>query len=93
MTEKYLFARLNNQNYSIWKTRMEMLLRREERWYVVESAKPEPVTDPWKKDDSKCHAIIVLYVEDSQLNLVKDCKSAKEVWDCLKQYHEKTTMT
>lgn len=96
MAEKYLFGRLNHQNYQTWKTRMEMLLKREELWYVVGKAKPEEVDDAyaaWTKADEKCLATIVLYIEDSQLNLVKDSTSAKDVWNKLKDYHQKATMT
>lgn len=74
MAEKYLFARLSNQNYSVWKTRMEMLLKREELWSVIDSARPEPVTETWTKCDQKCHATIVLYIDDNQLNVVKDAR-------------------
>lgn len=93
MAEKYLFPRLNNQNYSVWKTRMEMLLKREELWYVISDARANPVTAAWSKSDQKCHATIVLYVEDSQLNMVKSANSAKDVWELLKKYHEKTSLT
>lgn len=72
---------------------MEMLLKREELWYVINVAKPNPVVAAWTKADEKCFATIVLYVEDSQLNLMKDCESAKAVWDKIKEYHQKATMT
>ena len=93
MAEKYLFARLNHQNYQTWKTRMEMLLKREELWFVIGEARPATVDSAWTKADEKCLATVVLYIEDSQLNLVKDSVSAKEVWDKLKDYHQKATMT
>ncbi|EDM69369.1 hypothetical protein RAZWK3B_08266 [Roseobacter sp. AzwK-3b] len=41
---KFSFARLNNQNYQDWKFRMEMLMIREELWYVIDEPKVEPVT-------------------------------------------------
>lgn len=93
MAEKYMFPRLSNQNYSVWKTRMEMLLKREDLWHVISEAPPVPVTAVWEKSDQKCHATIVLYVEDSQLNMVKNATSAKDVWTLLKSYHEKTSLT
>lgn len=90
---KFLFARLGNQNYQTWKLRMEMLLKREDLWSVVADVKPEPVTAVWTRSDQKCHATVVLYLEDSQLCLIKDAESAKDVWNKLKTYHEKATMT
>lgn len=93
MSDRYLFGRLSNQNYQVWKTRMEMLLKREDMWGVVSDVKPEPVTPDWIKNDRKAHATIVLYVEDSQLSLFRDAASARDAWDRIKQFHEKTTMT
>lgn len=72
---------------------MEMLLKREDLWFVVVDAKPNPLTDAWKKADQKCVATIVLYVEDNQLNLVNNATEAQAVWNALKTYHEKATMT
>lgn len=91
---KFLFARLCNSNYQTWKLRMEMLLKREDLWSVIVDTKPETVTAAaWSRSDQKCHATVVLYIEDSQLSLIKDAKSAKEVWQNLKTYHEKATVT
>lgn len=42
MAEKYSFAKLDNDNYFVWKYRMEMLLIKENLWMVVTDAKPEP---------------------------------------------------
>lgn len=93
MSDKYLFARLNNLNYQVWKTRMEMFLKREDTWFAVEDPAPQPVTSEWTKADRKAHGAIVLYVEDSQLNLIRGATSAEETWNRLKDFHEKTTMT
>lgn len=68
---------------------MEMLLIREELWSVIDAAKPNPVTDAWKKIDTKARATIGLCVDDSQTSLIRNCTSAKDVWDALKNYHDK----
>ncbi|XP_062704367.1 uncharacterized protein LOC134286721 [Aedes albopictus] len=70
-----------------------MLLTREELWYVVVGAKPEPVTEQWKKDDSKARATMGLCIEDNQFGLVKTANSASDFWNQLKAYHEKSTVT
>lgn len=90
---KFAFARLNNQNWQIWKFRMEMLLTREELWYVVGDARPAVVTDQWTKDDRKARATIGLCIDDNQFALVKEANSAKAFWDQLRGYHEKNTVT
>lgn len=98
MAEKLLFPRLNNLNYNTWKTRMEMLLKREEMWSTVSGNPPAAGAtaaqkEAWNKADEKALATIVLFVEDGQLNLVKDAKSSSDAWNQLKNYHEKKTMT
>lgn len=90
---KFSFAKLSNNNWQIWKFRMEMLLTREELWHVVSEPRVNPVTDAWLKDDRKARATIGLCIEDNQLAIVKDASSAKDFWDSLRLYHEKTTMT
>lgn len=98
MAEKLLFARLNNLNYLTWKTRMEMLLKREELWSIVSNDPPAAGAttaqiDAWKRADEKALATIVLFVEDGQLNLVKNAATSRDAWNQLKNYHEKKTMT
>lgn len=90
---KFTLAKLNNNNYATWKFEIEMLLTREDRWFVVDEVKPEPETDTWRKADRKARTTIALCVEPSQYTLIRDCASARDVWDALKAYHEKSTTT
>lgn len=60
---------------------MEMLLKREDTWTAVGDPKPEPASPEWIKADRKAQATIVLYVEDSQLNLIREAASALETWN------------
>lgn len=93
MAEKIFIARLDNRNYQTWKVKIEMLLISVDLWHTVSEEKPMPVTAAWSKEDQKAKALIILNVEDSQLALVKDAKSAVDVWERLKKYHEKATVT
>lgn len=70
---------------------MEMLLAREDLWYVVEAELPdeENRTEQWKKDERKAKAMIVLLLENSQLSLVKNCVFAQDTYRALKNYHQK----
>lgn len=90
---KFTLAKLNNNNYATWKFEVEMLLTREDLWHVLDEAKPEPETVAWQKADRKARATIALSVEPSQYTLIQECNSAREVWDALKGYHEKSTTT
>lgn len=91
------FTKLNNQNWASWKFRMEMMLTREELWYVVGTPKPEPAeaaaAAQWVKDDQKARATMGLCIDENQYSLVKAAATAKDFWEQLKSYHEKVTVT
>lgn len=72
---------------------MEWLLEREDLWEVIVGAKPEPVTDEWRAQDRKARANIGLFLDESQFKVVKDCDSAKGMWEALKTHHEKVSMS
>lgn len=87
------FVQLNNQNWQTWKFRMEMLLTREELWYVIDTPKPTVNSSQWEKDDKKARATMGLCIAESQYGLIKAATSAKDFWSNLKKYHEKVTVT
>lgn len=89
--EKYTITKLNGENYFNWRFRAEMLLKIKEIWSTVEDEIPSPVTTAWTKADQKALATIVLTVEDSQIQHIRDCKTAKEAWTALREFHEKDT--
>ena len=88
-------TRLNADNYQTWKFRMEMLLIKNGLWDVVKSnpIQEESGRAEWKQKDDKARAIICLSVDDTQLVHVRKTKTAKEAWDELQEYHEKSTLT
>lgn len=90
---RFSIPKLNGQNWQTWKVRVEMLLCREDLWYVVEDGVPDEDdrSDNWKKDDRKAKATIVLLLDDCQLPLVKNCAFASDVYNSLKAYHQKTS--
>lgn len=58
----------------------------------------EPPTDvstakAWMIKDNSARASIGLLVEDSQLIHIRKATTAKQVWESLKGYHEKSTLT
>lgn len=90
---KFSIAKLNGCNWQTWKVRVEMLLARDDLWGIVEDALPDEAgrTEEWKKNDRKAKATIILLLEDSQLSLVKNCVFARDTFNALKSYHQKTT--
>lgn len=93
MAEKFSFAKLDNENYFVWKYRMELLLTKENLWSVINEEKPDPETAAWTKKDGEARAYIGLLVCDNQLNYVRKATSARNAWDNLKNYHEKSTLS
>lgn len=98
---KVTITKLNNENYFIWKYKMELLLIKEGLWDTLNLVKPTLKTDgsnageisTWQTMDDKARALIGLLVEDSQLCLIRKETTAKATWDALKNYHEKGTLS
>lgn len=103
---KHTISKLNNANYPNWKFKVELLLRSKGLWKkVIDTARPAPVTThdvvisnqaaltEWDDRDSEAKGIIGLTIEEDQIALIRTCKTAKAMWDALKDYHEKNTLT
>lgn len=92
---KFAIPKLNGTNWQTWKIRLESLLSREDLWRVIAEDIPEPdeddLDDEWESADRKARATIVLLLEDSQLPLVKNKVHARDAFDALKAYHQKTS--
>lgn len=96
-------TKLNGRNYSIWNTKEEFLLVREESWQYVSEKRPELGAGPgaadearirtWDNGDQKARATIGLLLEDNQLNLIKGTKTARDTWESLRRHYEKSTLT
>ncbi len=85
--------KLNNENYDIWSTKMEMMLIKEDLWNVVEDDLPTTESEASKKKNGKALASIILSIDNGQIVLVKKCKKAKDAWDLLKNFHVKSCLS
>ena len=90
---RVFITKLNNQNYQSWKYKVELLLIKEGLWDLVEVNPPAERNVEWLNRDGKAKATIGLLVEDDQLVHIRSTKSAKEAWNALKEYHEKSTLS
>lgn len=101
-------VKLNNTNYSNWKFKMELLLLKQNLWKKViignrPAIVPTSNTNPtprnakeiaeWDEAHDQARGSIGLSVEDDQLVHIRTQKTAKDVWNALKDYHEKNTLT
>ena len=90
---KCLVEKLRSGGYESWRFKVEMLLVRENLWKHIAGDAPEPLTQAWMEGDSKARATIALLVDDSQHPLIRNCLTAKNTWNELKNLHQKTTMS
>lgn len=93
MADKVLIAKLNNNNYHIWKYKLELLLIKEDLWDVVQTSEPKNDDSEWVKRDGKARATIGLLIEDNQIVHIKKESTANQVWKALENYHQKSTLS
>jgi hypothetical protein len=92
-TRDYVMEKLNNENYDIWSIKMEMMLIKEDLWNVVEDDLRETGSEAWKKKNGKTLVSIILSIDNGQIGLVKKCKTAKDAWDLMKNFHVKSCLS
>lgn len=91
------FEKLNFDNYATWSYRMKIHLMAEECWDQIETPpaidEDAAVNTCNKLKDLKAQKFISSAVETSQIIHIKDKKTSKEVWDALKLYHQRPTLS
>ena len=85
--------KLNSINYTTWSYKVKLMLMKDKLWDVVRDAAPTPVDAAWTSKDGAAQAIIGLLVEDSQLRLINKATTAREQWNILKEYHQKSSLS
>lgn len=93
-----LIEKLNNKNYHHWALRMKVFLSKESCWDSIVTECPDATEDAagktaWEAKSVKAHQYIVLCVGNDQLVLVNEAVTAKEAWEKLKNYHQKSTLS
>lgn len=94
-TKNFCIEPLNGLNYHNWKFRVEMLMAQENISEFIEEAENyDTITDEARKiekhrKDKKAQSIIVQCVEDTQLECLRNKKTAYEMWIALKEKYEK----
>lgn len=75
---------LNAENYDTWKMQMRAILIKNDLWsYVDESAKCPTETaeaEKWSKQDQKAAADIMLAMSPTELGLIAECHTARQMW-------------
>jgi transposase InsO family protein len=90
---KFQISKLNGANYFTWKFRMNKLLVKDKLWNTVNDDIPATPTAAWTQSDSEAQAVISLSIEDDQIPIIRDCVSAKEMWDAIKNHYLKQNIS
>lgn len=87
--------KLSDDNFHIWKQKVEFVLAFRELDDVVTDATP-PVDEDrkheWKKRDAKAKAIIGLTLSDDHLDHVRGLATAADMWDALVNVFQRRTL-
>ncbi|GBO07412.1 Retrovirus-related Pol polyprotein from transposon TNT 1-94 [Araneus ventricosus] len=86
-------VKLNANNYSVWKFKMEMILIKEDLFHLIEDDTPSQPDERYIKKDRQARAIINLCIEDSQIIHIKYETTAKATWNKLKTIHERSNLS
>lgn len=75
---------LNAENYDTWKLQMRAILIKNDLWAYVDDTIKCPTSDAeakaWKTQDQKASADIMLAMSPSELGLIAECKTARQIW-------------
>ncbi|MCO5567452.1 hypothetical protein L7F22_021143 [Adiantum nelumboides] len=97
--------KLTGSNYLPWSLRLQMVLEKAGNLGLVDGSKanpaiaiagqapaPQATIDAWNKKDLEARTEITLHLGDKQLQLVRQTKTAKEMWTVLKQQYQRTNV-
>lgn len=93
---RYCIQKLNGDNYQLWQHKVKMMFIRDKTWPVINEAEKKEGDDDyaeWLEKDASALAAINMLVEDSQLVHIMDATKAKEAWDILKDYNQKSSLS
>ena len=80
MATKYKIKKFNGNNFSLWKMRIKVILRKDNCLAAI-GDRPDEILDDdkWKKKDGNAIANLHLTLADGVLSSVVEKKTAKEI--------------
>lgn len=76
---------LNASNYLYWSVRAQGALLAKNCWDTVEKGLPPDPTEAQLTKDAKARGTLLRVIDNHAIGQVRYCKTAKEVWDTLKE--------
>lgn len=88
MEKKISIEPLNGNNYHTWKFRIELILA---EYDVLTHVQNEVALEDntARKKDNKAKSLLVQCIEDSEIESLRECKTAYQMWKVLANKHEK----
>lgn len=93
MSSMYNIEKLDDSNYDSWCVLARSVLVHQNLWGIVsnELVKPEDEYSEefktWKRENEKAMAVLFLSLNASQINCVKNCTTANDIWNELEKLH------
>ena len=86
--------KLGEDNFHVWKQKVELLLALKDLDEHLESTRPTDGEElsAWKKKDAKARAVIGLTLSDEHLDHVRDTDSASEMWKAICDVFQRKTL-
>ncbi|MCO5554251.1 hypothetical protein L7F22_007779 [Adiantum nelumboides] len=80
-------SKLNQDNYGLWKFKMQTLLMIKNMWKIVMGEEPRPAhgdqRNDWDRRALQAQGLININVKDTLVGYIRSATSAKEAWDIL----------
>lgn len=88
--DEFKITKLNSENYHAWSIRTKAALVQKNCWEAVDPGySGSEMTDEERKHNNKALTFLFLVVEDSHLDDIGTCTTAKEAWEILREIHTK----
>ena len=84
MAVKYEIEKFNRNNFSLWKMKIKVVLRKNNCLAAIEERPIEIIDDKWNEIDGNTISDLYLALEDEVLSNVAEKNTAKEIWDTYK---------
>ena len=92
MVRKYVVEKLTTHNYRMWKTRMELIMERNNLKDIIDGSMKMPEQEPgmsmWKSRDLDARMEIIMHLSDEQVDYVRNLHTANEMWEYLQKIHQ-----
>ncbi|KAF0730464.1 hypothetical protein Ae201684P_021936 [Aphanomyces euteiches] len=90
--------KFDGDNFHLWKFKIMMVLGEKDLWDIVsglenwENQGDAAAQARYTKRQKKAFAVVRLSLENSQLSMVRSCKTAAEAWKRLEDHYEKKSL-